>query len=85
MPIVVMKLGVNWSSQNRRSRQDLPTPESPIRRSLMRRSYVRVVAMAKVVVVCLMACDLWFDASVAASVAASADVSVDASVDYYLC
>lgn len=30
MPIVVINDGVHWSSQNRRSRHDLPTPESPI-------------------------------------------------------
>lgn len=38
MPIVVMKEGVKESSLKRRRQQDLPTPESPIRRSLI---YVR--------------------------------------------
>ena len=36
MPIVVMKEGVHESSQKRRRRHDLPTPESPIRSSLIR-------------------------------------------------
>lgn len=31
IPMVVMKLGVHASSQNRRRRHDLPTPESPMR------------------------------------------------------
>jgi len=35
MPMVVMKDGVNESSQNRSRQHDLPTPESPIRRSLI--------------------------------------------------
>ena len=36
--MVVMKLDVKESSENLSSRQDLPTPESPINRSLMRKS-----------------------------------------------
>lgn len=35
MPIVVMKLGVNESSLNLRRQHDLPTPESPIKRSFI--------------------------------------------------
>jgi hypothetical protein len=35
MPIVVMKLGVKESSLNRNKQHDFPTPESPIRRSLI--------------------------------------------------
>ena len=35
MPMVVMKDGVNESSLKRSRQQDLPTPESPIRRSLI--------------------------------------------------
>lgn len=35
MPIVVMKEGVKLSSLKRKRQQDLPTPESPIRRSLI--------------------------------------------------
>jgi len=35
MPMVVMKEGVKESSLKRRRQQDLPTPESPIRRSLI--------------------------------------------------
>jgi hypothetical protein len=35
MPIVVMKEGVKLSSLKRRRQQDLPTPESPIRRSFI--------------------------------------------------
>lgn len=35
MPIVVMKEGVKESSLNRRRQHDLPTPESPIKRSLI--------------------------------------------------
>ena len=35
-PIVVMKLLVKESSEKRSSRQDLPTPLSPISRSLIR-------------------------------------------------
>lgn len=35
MPIVVMKEGVKESSLKRRRQQDFPTPESPIRRSLI--------------------------------------------------
>lgn len=35
MPMVVMKEGVNESSLNRSRQHDLPTPESPIRRSLI--------------------------------------------------
>jgi hypothetical protein len=35
MPIVVMKLGVKESSLNRNRQHDLPTPESPIRSSLI--------------------------------------------------
>ena len=35
MPIVVIKDGVKLSSEKRRRQQDLPTPESPIRRSLI--------------------------------------------------
>lgn len=33
--MVVMKDGVNESSEKRKRQQDLPTPESPIRRSLI--------------------------------------------------
>lgn len=35
MPIVVMKEGVKESSEKRSRQQDLPTPESPMRRSLI--------------------------------------------------
>lgn len=35
MPIVVMKEGVKESSLKRSRQQDLPTPESPISRSLI--------------------------------------------------
>jgi hypothetical protein len=35
MPIVVMKEGVNESSLKRSRQQDLPTPESPMRSSLI--------------------------------------------------
>ncbi len=35
MPIVVMKEGVNESSLKRSRQHDLPTPESPISRSLI--------------------------------------------------
>ena len=35
MPIVVMKEGVKESSLKRRRQHDFPTPESPIRRSLI--------------------------------------------------
>ena len=35
MPMVVMKEGVNESSLKRRRQHDFPTPESPIRRSLI--------------------------------------------------
>lgn len=35
MPMVVMKLGVNESSLNLRRQHDLPTPESPIKRSFI--------------------------------------------------
>lgn len=35
MPIVVMKEGVKLSSLKRRRQHDLPTPESPIRRSFI--------------------------------------------------
>ena len=35
MPMVVMKDGVKESSENRSKQQDLPTPESPIKRSLI--------------------------------------------------
>jgi hypothetical protein len=35
MPIVVMKDGVKESSLKRRRQQDFPTPESPMRRSLI--------------------------------------------------
>lgn len=35
MPIVVMKEGVKESSLKRSKQQDLPTPESPISRSLI--------------------------------------------------
>lgn len=35
MPIVVMNDGVNESSLKRSRQHDLPTPESPIRRSLI--------------------------------------------------
>ena len=35
MPIVVIKEGVKESSLNRRRQHDLPTPESPIKRSLI--------------------------------------------------
>jgi hypothetical protein len=35
MPIVVMKEGVKESSEKRSRQQDFPTPESPIRRSLI--------------------------------------------------
>ena len=35
MPMVVMKEGVKESSLKRSRQQDLPTPESPIRRSLI--------------------------------------------------
>ncbi len=35
IPIVVIKEGVKESSEKRRRQQDLPTPESPIRRSLI--------------------------------------------------
>ena len=35
MPMVVMKDGVNESSLKRSRQHDLPTPESPIRRSLI--------------------------------------------------
>lgn len=31
MPMVVMKEGVNESSEKRRRQQDFPTPESPMR------------------------------------------------------
>lgn len=35
MPMVVMNEGVKESSLNRNKQQDLPTPESPISRSLI--------------------------------------------------
>ena len=35
MPMVVIKEGVKESSLNRRRQHDLPTPESPMRRSLI--------------------------------------------------
>lgn len=35
IPIVVMKLGVKLSSLNRSRQHDLPTPESPIKRSFI--------------------------------------------------
>lgn len=35
MPMVVMKEGVKESSLKRRRQQDLPTPESPMRSSLI--------------------------------------------------
>ena len=35
MPMVVMKEGVNESSLNRSKQHDLPTPESPIKSSLI--------------------------------------------------
>ena len=35
IPMVVMKEGVKESSLNRRRQHDLPTPESPMRRSLI--------------------------------------------------
>lgn len=35
MPMVVMKDGVNESSLKRSRQHDLPTPESPMRRSLI--------------------------------------------------
>ena len=35
IPMVVIKDGVNESSLNRNRQQDLPTPESPIKRSLI--------------------------------------------------
>ena len=35
MPMVVMNDGVNESSLNRSRQHDLPTPESPMRRSLI--------------------------------------------------
>jgi hypothetical protein len=42
MPMVVMKDGVKLSSLNRSRQHDLPTPESPIRRSFIwRQSQVR--------------------------------------------
>jgi len=39
-PIVEMNVVLNASSENRNSRQVLPTPESPISNSLNNRSYV---------------------------------------------
>jgi hypothetical protein len=35
MPIVVIKEGVKESSEKRSRQQDFPTPESPMRRSLI--------------------------------------------------
>lgn len=39
MPMVVMNDGVKESSLNRSRQHDLPTPESPIRRSLICRHH----------------------------------------------
>jgi hypothetical protein len=41
---VVIKEEVKASSEKRRSKQDFPTPESPIRRSLIKKSYAALRA-----------------------------------------
>jgi hypothetical protein len=47
MPMVVMKDGVNESSLKRSKQHDLPTPESPMRRSLIFREVSSVLCKGR--------------------------------------
>jgi hypothetical protein len=52
MPIVVMKDGVKESSLNRNRQHDLPTPESPMRRSLIYLKIGRISICGSLVTLC---------------------------------